>query len=211
MAKNASSIERPFWSPSEQLPCGTVELVDRTDDAELLALIGDGDRAATKTFLLKHSRWAIVYAAKHGAGDLAEDVAQNVLKYMIERPPTNLRNTTARPYMSTAIKREVRRVQGRPLVLITGDSRLANVPGELTSPTAALARDEALRPVLKLVADLPTPQRDVLMLREMEGLTFAEIAVLTGRRESTERTTYHRVIRQLRRQLSQLLPSLNEP
>jgi RNA polymerase sigma-70 factor (ECF subfamily) len=105
--------------------------------------------------------------------------------------------------MSSAIKREVRRVKGRPLVLVTGESRLAGMPGNGTSPTAAVARDEALRPALELVAELPTPQRDVLLMRETNGLTFAEIAAITGRREATERRTHCRVLQRLRRKLSQ--------
>lgn len=174
-------------------------------DAELLVLIRERDRWARDTFALRHLEWAVSYASKHGAGDLTDDVAQDVLVEVIERPPEALRGTSARPYLGVAIKREIRRLQGKPLILVAGgESRLVNVAAKGTSPTAAVARLQLLRPALEVIAELPTPKHDVMMLRQ-QGLSFTEIAAITGRGASKEQASHYRVLERVRQKVRELL------
>ncbi|WP_420870711.1 RNA polymerase sigma factor [Enhygromyxa salina] len=160
---------------------------------------------------MRHLEWTIVYARKLGAGDAAEDVAHNVLLSMLLRPPVDLRNASARPYMITVIRREIWRVRGRvPLTLITGESCLDDMSAGGTSPTEAAARRQVLRSALRVIAELPTPRRHALALRETKGLTYAEVAAITGRNPSSVQSSHRRTLAWLRRKLVHRLQHEND-
>lgn len=157
------------------------------------------------TFALRHLQWAVVYADMNGAGDLCDDAAHNVLLKVIERPPAALRGTSAQSYLGVAIKREIRRLQGKPLMLIAGgESRLVNMPARGTSPTAAVARLELLDPALEVICDEPTPNQEILLLRA-KGLSFTEIAAITGGDASLQQASHRRILKRVRQKLREML------
>jgi RNA polymerase sigma factor (sigma-70 family) len=199
---NATSTERPAANPDEQLRCGRVDSVERTD-AELLALIRAGDREAGEVFAKRHLEWAADYARNCRAGDLSEDVAQEVVMNMLARPPSDLRYSSAKPYLGTAIKRASTRARVRkPVESISRESRLQDLR---TSPSAIVARLEPMSAAQRAIAGLPTPQR-VVVRRRAEGLAYGEIASITGRSEATERSSHKRALERLRRELIRFLP-----
>ena len=58
---------------------------------------------------------------------------------------------------------------------------VANVADDaVDSPEAALARTREIETVRGVIADLPEPFRETLVLREFEHLSYREIAALTG-------------------------------
>ena len=57
---------------------------------------------------------------------------------------------------------------------------VAAVPDEGDTPEAALARAREIDTVRGVIADLPEPFRETLVLREMEEMSYREIAALTG-------------------------------
>lgn len=59
------------------------------------------------------------------------------------------------------------------------------VRGERDHPDARLQREDARKIVARALARLPENQREVLVLREFEGLKYAEIAELVGIPEGT--------------------------
>lgn len=97
----------------------------------------------------------------------------------------------------------LRRRRGRTLVsldeLDEGGHEAAVLPGP--SPLElAEARDISDR-VARAVASLPDEQREVIVLKEYEGLTFAEIAEVLGVPLSTVKTRLYRGLVQLRQRL----------
>ncbi|KIG18902.1 hypothetical protein DB30_07238 [Enhygromyxa salina] len=74
-----------------------------------------------------------------------------------------------------------------------------------TSPSQAVARAKQLSAANKAIARLPTPQR-LVVRRRAEGLSYGEIARLTGRTEASERALHQRALTKLRRQLRRFLP-----
>jgi len=59
-------------------------------------------------------------------------------------------------------------------------AEVAAVPDDGDTPESALARAREIDTVRGVIADLPEPFRETLVLREMEELSYREIAGLTG-------------------------------
>jgi RNA polymerase sigma factor (sigma-70 family) len=170
-------------------------------DAELLALISEGDRDAQVAFATRHVVWARVYATRRGASEpLAKDVSQDVLLAMISRPPTDLEDTSARGYMRRIIRRLIAWADIKSLMAeLTG---LTNVADIRTTPQTAAERLEQLSAAWQAICELSTSKRAVFPLRYGQGLTFAEIAEITGRPEKTVWQSHHRALKKLRQKLS---------
>jgi RNA polymerase sigma-70 factor, ECF subfamily len=76
-------------------------------------------------------------------------------------------------------------------------------PPALGSPEDELCRNETAQLVAAAVAALPGPLRDVLVLRHYEGMSFEEIARLTGTPASTLKSRFAAALSRLRVQLEQ--------
>ena len=96
----------------------------------------------------------------------------------------------------------IRRRRGRTLVSLE-DAEAEGQDLERQAPSAlelVMANDRA-RAVAAAVAALPDDQREVIVLKEYQGLTFAEIADLLGLPTSTVKTRLYRGLVQLRSHL----------
>lgn len=67
-----------------------------------------------------------------------------------------------------------------------------------TSPTQAVLRDELVSQMRKALALLREPDREVVMLRGYDDLSFAEIGELLGIGENTATVRYVRALRRLK-------------
>jgi RNA polymerase sigma-70 factor (ECF subfamily) len=75
-----------------------------------------------------------------------------------------------------------------------------------------LSRQRELRAaVARAVAELPEPQRMVLVLRHDEGMSFEDMARLTGTPASTLKSRFTAALKQLRVRLEQLGYGPEEP
>ena len=72
------------------------------------------------------------------------------------------------------------------------------VPAEALDPEAALARWRLCRAVHAAIARLDGPHREVLILRDLEGLTGTEAAAALGLTEAALKTRLHRARAELR-------------
>ena len=73
----------------------------------------------------------------------------------------------------------------------------------LEDPEAALRREEALRVVQGALAGLPDNQRQVVLLRDIEGVGSADTCNILGVSETNERVLLHRGRARVRRALDQ--------
>jgi RNA polymerase sigma-70 factor (ECF subfamily) len=67
--------------------------------------------------------------------------------------------------------------QNRARELTTAlDEEICNLPGEAFDPEALLLQSETMETLRKAVEELPVEYREVVVLRDMEGLSYREIA-----------------------------------
>ena len=73
----------------------------------------------------------------------------------------------------------------------------ADLPGSSPSPWESLERTEQERLLLAAIDALPLDQKTVVLLRDMEGRTYAEIARITGLLQGTVKSRLARARRTL--------------
>ncbi len=133
----------------------------------------------------------------------AEDAADEAIARLTREVETNRRPDHAEAWLCRAVLRiaidETRRLerQGRHL-----ESYSAMVPPSRDGPQESLQRVEMREQVWRALLDLPEKQHQVMVLRQMEALTYAEIARLLEITESTARAHVSAGRETLRKKLS---------
>lgn len=178
--------------------------VDERSDRDLLAAMAAGDRGAEEAFVVRHAAWAVAFAAKRGADEYAEDVAQSVLGNLVERPVRGLRNSSARGYLGRCLVREMQRVKLAEKRAET-QALESGMLDPATSLSRATARKQSVGLVLDEVAQLSEPKQEMFLARYRDGLEPTEIATVTHRPAVSVRQDLHQIIRRLRSNFSTVL------
>jgi len=139
---------------------------------------GDAEEVAQDTF--ERAYWAL-------AGYPAERVAAMRLRPWLARIALNLARNRLRRRPPPA----------RPLT--DGDGQpLAVAAPAAAEPAQVAERGQERELLAALLAGLPRPWREAVVLRHVEGLPYAEVAEVLGRPVGTVKTHVHRGVRQLR-------------
>jgi len=152
------------------------------DDAALVAAFRAGDEAAFVAIHDRHRPALERYARRMlaSAGDAAsEDVVQEAFvrahrALRADARPMALRAWLYRIAHNRALD-ELDRLRARPAVALLDDDG-GGATGTAVDPLDEAVRREHLRHVLADVQGLPATQRSALVIRELGGLSYAEIA-----------------------------------
>jgi RNA polymerase sigma-70 factor (ECF subfamily) len=87
-----------------------------------------------------------------------------------------------------------------------GDDAVLELRDERPDATAMLERREREAALQRALAELPDDRRIVVVLRDLEGLTYEEIAETLGLEMGTVRSRLHRARTELREKLEKVLP-----
>ncbi|HVO13261.1 MAG TPA: sigma-70 family RNA polymerase sigma factor [Vicinamibacteria bacterium] len=208
-------MRRPeFTMGAGEIPLEVEALAGPARDRELVARCREGDTAAFARLVSLHERMVFNLAARLlGDAEEARDVAQEVFLQVYRR----LGRFEGRSSLKTWIYRIVvnqchnrRRFWHRhgrdredPL-----DERLAapRAPGRRPpGPYEEACAQERARTVQQALLRLPFPQRSVLVLREVEGLSCEEVAAALGIPDGTVKSRLSRAREALRQSLAGLL------
>jgi RNA polymerase sigma-70 factor, ECF subfamily len=111
-----------------------------------------------------------------------------------------------RHYVGTR-RRDLRRE--RRLVARQGETSMVTVERQLvaqqSSPSQQASRSERAEMVARALEALPPAYREVITLRNMESLSFAEVAARLGRTEDSVKNIWLRALNHLRRTLGDSL------
>ena len=172
-------------------------------DSELIARAADGHRAACERLAARYHQavFRMIYYRVGRRMD-AEDLTQEVFIQMLRRLPTLRRPDRFRSWLfriATNRVRDFRRKRWlqRALGTIAG----ADDPPEAADPETPETRlmDRDFRDGLFGFLDtLSKWEREVFLLRFMDGLTIPETAEVLGRGESTIKTHLYRAIRKFK-------------
>lgn len=164
-------------------------------DAELVAAINAGSHAAFETLYLRHRDWAVNLAFRFtGDEALALDVMQETFLYLLRKFPGFELRAALRTFLYPAVRNlslAARRKAGRCQVGEGEEEFLVNLPAPATSP----ASDDDLAAVLET---LPKPQREVLLLRFVDGFSLEEIAEALTIPLGTVKSRLHNALKALR-------------
>jgi len=139
----------------------------------------------------------------------AEDVTQEVLVRLWNNldtvSPDRLGGWLLRVTRNLCYDRmRSRRSVGRFLCDATSDGIPADVPSRQPDPEILAGASQIGRRIIECIGRLKEPQRSAIILREIQGLSYRDIATALDLTESTVRITLYRARRSLRQHLQEV-------
>jgi RNA polymerase sigma-70 factor (ECF subfamily) len=170
-----------------------------TDDVALTAALAHDLDGAFEALVLAHQDRLFTIAWRIGgdrsdAEELVQDCFVRAYRALATYPPARIRELRLRGWLTTILlnagrnRARVRRVPTTELVFEPGAE-----PG-----ADPLARRDERETWARLLAALSPAQRTAVVLRHVDGLSYAEIADATGRPEGTVKAHVHRGLAALR-------------
>jgi RNA polymerase sigma-70 factor (ECF subfamily) len=160
-------------------------------DAELMARVRTGDRDAFADLVDRHKDAVVNYLTRlSGSRDRAEDLGQETFLRLFRSAGGYVEQGYLRAYL-------FRDRRQRLLLPLFGGEPDRSEPAAHTG----LLRQEMQRVLTAAVARLPLRYRVPLVLHEIEGWSYADIAVELQCREGTIKSRIHRGRQSLKRQL----------
>jgi len=172
----------------------TEDNLDTRTDLQLVAAINAGDSAAFEILYFRYRDWVAALAYRFTADEhAAADVLQETFLYLLKKFPgfrltANLKTFLypAVRNLSIAANRKARRYQAdglaSPLEQVAAPDRQPFAPGDLTA----------------VLRDLPEEQREVLLLRFVDGLSLGEVAAAMTIPVGTVKSRMHNALQCLR-------------
>ena len=172
---------------------------DSRSDLDLIDAVNQGDANAFETLYLRHRDYTLRIAMRFsGHRDLALDAVQDSFIYFYKKFPgftlTAKLTTFLYPVVkhnALSLKQKARRAQGD-----ASDEALKAQPD--TDPSNDPAQAQSPDDLHALLGTLPDAQREVLVLRFVDGLSLDEIAKSLDIPLGTVKTRVHHAIRKLR-------------
>jgi RNA polymerase sigma-70 factor (ECF subfamily) len=177
-------------------------ILEPPSDAELMVRVREGDRDAFSDLVDRHKDAVVSYLTRlSGDRDRAEDLAQETFLRLFRAAGEYTEQGYLRAYLfriATNLVRTGERRERRFRLLLPFFPRQ-----EHAEPAAAngMLRRELHREVAAALAKLPLRYRVPLVLHEIEGWTYGDIAQEIGCREGTVKSRVHRGRKQLKQRL----------
>jgi RNA polymerase sigma-70 factor (ECF subfamily) len=174
-------------------------------DAELMVRVREGDREAFAELVDRHKDAVVAYLARLTADpDRAEDLGQETFLRLFRAAGAYSEQGYLRAYLlrigTNLVRSEERRAR-RLRLLAPFLAREAEADRVEPAAATGLLRRELHREVTAAVARLPLRYRVALVLHEIEGWTYLDIARELGCREGTVKSRVHRGRLQLKKRL----------
>jgi RNA polymerase sigma-70 factor (ECF subfamily) len=183
-------LSRPIHAPSDL-------------DATQMARVRSGDRDAFADLVDRHKDAVVNYLTRlTGNRDRAEDLAQETFLRLFRSAGSYSEQGLLRGYLfriATNLVRSEERREKRLRLLLPFLGRQEHA--EPAAPSGLL-RQEMHREVSAAVAQLPLRYRVPLVLHEIEGWAYSDIAQALGCREGTVKSRIHRGRQHLKERLA---------
>ena len=171
-------------------------------DADALALVASGDVAAALARLMQRHGPAVYRYCRVALNDaaLADDIHQQVFIEAFRDLPRFARRSTVRTWLLGIARHRVldaakRRRRARARI----DAGASLELPDPESPAADRLDDAQLRAALAVcIAQLDEPIRTTVLLRYQQGLTYEEMAAMSGEKPGTLQARVARALRRLR-------------
>ena len=169
-------------------------MCEEPTDPELVEAANSGDRTALEALYRRHRDWVYGQAFRAcGSREDALDITQQVFIYFLGKFPGLELRCQVRTLLYPVIRHRVADLMRQRDRRESVKSGLVAEDGQQRPPDSDTVED--------LVATLPPPQRDVLLLRFTQGLRLAEIATRLGIPPGTVKSRLHNALEKLRRTL----------
>ena len=172
-------------------------------DSRLVDLVRAGYEPAFETIVARYRSALLRYAERFLSRERAEDVVQQSLVSAYEAMLRDTAELNLRPWLyRIAHNAALNGLRDRAL----GHAELDETIDGVERPDQALERTQGLQEVVAAVQALPERQRDAIVLRELEGRSYDEIATALGVSDGSVRQLLHRARNTLRAGATALTP-----
>lgn len=174
------------------------------DDAALVALARTGDRAAFDELVRRHAPglYAVVVRLCADAHEAEEVTQETFLRAWRGLPAfrgdAQFFTWLYRIGVNEASRRADRRQRRADVVVSLDEHREHESPDRSLRPADRAEQTELRRDLERAIASLPVDHRTVVVLRDIEGLSTAQAAVVLGLREAALKSRLHRARELLR-------------
>ena len=194
-----------------------ISKLEDLSDSELVARSAQKDREAYRILVERYQAraYTIAFAVLQRKEDAEDVVQESFVKAYLSLPGFKSQSTFYTWFyrivrnMSIDVKRKVTRESKREVEIqsdntneLESEMSLA-VEGE--SPDDQLLRKEKMMRISKVLQDISEEHRTVIMLREIEGMDYQEIAKVTGVSKGTIMSRLHYARKKLQQALGDLV------
>jgi RNA polymerase sigma-70 factor (ECF subfamily) len=180
---------------------------DERSDEELEVLWKQGSAPA---FAILFERWhrrayAFAYRRTNGDANLSEDVAQRAFVNLYAKPPPGSGRASFKTLLFTVVENELRteaRKRGRRKEQAIDVTLEVHAAPERGRSDEGLEQEDEKRRVAAALAELSEEERSLVLLREVEGLTFREVCEATGLTRDMVRGRLGKALARLKRALT---------
>ena len=169
-------------------------------DYDLIKEFIDGSESAFNTLARRYQEKVYWHARRMTGNHLdADEIVQQVLLVMFDKLKTF-------KFQSSLYTWIFRITSTRSLNLIKKRQMQRLIPLDQVSKTAEAKNDiftqldekEKFEQMQKYLVEIPAKQREVFLLRNFEGLSYEEIAKITGRSVGTLKANYHHAFKKIK-------------
>ena len=172
-------------------------------DERLVDLVRDGNDAAFEAIVARYRRALLRYCSGFMSEARAEDAVQQALVSAYRSLRTSQGEMRLRPWLyRIAHNTALNAMRDRGL----GHEQLPEEIDGLERPEEAFEKNERLRNVVTALGALPERQRDAIVLRELEGRSYDEIASELGVSDGSVRQLLNRARQTLRAGMTMVTP-----
>lgn len=172
---------------------------EERSDQELVATANAGDASAFEGIYFRYRDWVVNMAYRFcGDRELALDVLQEAFLYLLKKFPGFELRCEMRTFLYPVVKHLALNARAKAGRYQAGEEGELFFEG-LEAPRNEARGEEELRAAL---AKLPEHQRETVVLRFMEGMDLAEIAVSLKVPLGTVKSRLHHALETLRKNLA---------
>lgn len=165
------------------------------DDRELVRAAAAGDAAAFEALYRRHRDFVLRLARRFGLEEQdALDVHQEVFLYVCRKLPQLELRASFTSFLYPAVKHLCLKRKSFLARFLPSGGLFGNAAGVPEPAVGPVGADD----VPRLVARLPAGQREVVLLRFVDGLDLAEIAEALGIPAGTVKSRLHNALQALR-------------
>lgn len=165
-------------------------------DAELVNAVNQGDFTAFEALYLRHRDWVVALAYRFTTDhQLSSDVLQETFLYFLKKFPGFTLTARLQTFLYPAVK-NLSIAARRKVVRLQGDNSVLET---MAAPEPAQATNQSSDELSATLAALPEEQREVLLLRFVEGFSLNEIAEAMEIPLGTVKSRLHNALTTLRK------------
>ncbi|HXJ57209.1 MAG TPA: sigma-70 family RNA polymerase sigma factor [Verrucomicrobiae bacterium] len=172
---------------------------DSRGDADLIALVNQGDLEAFTVLYRRHCDWVANLAARFtGDHALALDVLQETFLYFLRKFPGFTLTCQLRSFLYPAVRNLALAARRKAARNQSDDGHVPDMPAPVPVAGGPGTLEDSREQLRLVLANLPPAQREVLLLRFVDGLSLQEIADALEIPLGTVKSRLHHALETLR-------------